>query len=510
MKVLSDKLLYLRKSRQDDPRETVEEVLAKHEIQLQEYCEREFGGRIPPENIYREVVSGESIAAREKIQQVLARIEDPQISGVVVTEPTRLSRGDLDDCGQIVKAFRFSRTLVHTMSMTYDLEKKMERKFFQDELLRGNDFLEFIKERLWFGRIAAAKRGAYVNKSAPFGYDRVKKGKEWTLEPNENADAVRMIFRWFVEDGLTGGEIARELNTRGVKTATGIKWNRDKIIQLVSNKHYTGKIVYNYRQTVQTLEDGEIVKKRRAAASEEDVIESQGLHVALIDMETWEKAQKRNAVPKVKTDTTLQNPLAGILRCAGCGRVMRRQLYPHSATRFICRSAPTCYKSAPMEDVIAATIYALEHSELPDLQTKLDNGDGDARKIQERMLAKLEKEMEEYRERKERLFDLLENGTYTPDVFDERSAKLRAKMDECQAAIYRTRSTMPDNVNYEERIATLQDAIDLLKNPNAAATDQNKLLKLIVDRIEYTGAAARFTEAGYGETPFELKVILKL
>ena len=36
-------LMYLRKSRQDDPNETVEEVLAKHETRLQEYALREFG-----------------------------------------------------------------------------------------------------------------------------------------------------------------------------------------------------------------------------------------------------------------------------------------------------------------------------------------------------------------------------------------------------------------------------------------------------------------------------------
>jgi NAD(P)-dependent dehydrogenase (short-subunit alcohol dehydrogenase family) len=32
--------------------------------------------------------------------------------------------------------------------ITYDLEKKMERKFFQDELLRGRDYLEYTKEIL--------------------------------------------------------------------------------------------------------------------------------------------------------------------------------------------------------------------------------------------------------------------------------------------------------------------------------------------------------------------------
>ena len=34
-------LMYLRKSRQDDPNETVEEVLAKHEAILQEWARRE-------------------------------------------------------------------------------------------------------------------------------------------------------------------------------------------------------------------------------------------------------------------------------------------------------------------------------------------------------------------------------------------------------------------------------------------------------------------------------------
>ena len=60
-------ILYLRKSRQDDPNETVEEVLAKHEIQLQEWAEKELGHRIPEEYIYREIVSGERISDRKEM-----------------------------------------------------------------------------------------------------------------------------------------------------------------------------------------------------------------------------------------------------------------------------------------------------------------------------------------------------------------------------------------------------------------------------------------------------------
>lgn len=509
MKILHDKLMYLRKSRQDDARETVEELLAKHEIQLQEQCEREYGGRIPPENIYRDLGSGESIDARENIKKVLSRLEDPKITGVYVTDPTRLSRGDLDDCDRIIKAFRFSSTLVHTQTGTFDLQIQRERRYFQDALLRGNDYLEFTKEKLWFGRVAAAKRGAYIGRLAPFGYDRVKKGKEWSLEPNGDADVVRLMYKWYVE-GLGGGEIARELNARGIKTGTGIKWDRDKVVQLLQNKHYTGMIVYNARQTVQLLEDGQVVKKRCRKTPSEDIIEAKGLHEAIIDMETWEKAQARLSAPKVRHDTTLQNPFAGLIFCAGCGRVMRRQIYKHSADRLCCRSAPHCYKSAPFDDVIAAAVYALEHSELPKLQAKLENGDGDARKIQERMLVKLEKEMEGHLAKLERLHELLEDRTYTPAVFEERRAKLQVKMDACQAAIYQARSTMPDQVDFQEKIVALQDVVALMKDPEASAADQNKFLKTIVDRIEYKGPAPGLAEAGWGVTPFTLEVFLRL
>ena len=206
-------IIYLRKSRQDDPRETVEEVLEKHETMLQEYAVREFGHKIPEKNIYREVVSGESISEREEIQKVLDRITDPDIKGVLVVEPSRLSRGDLTDCGHLIDALRYSKTEVVTPYMTYNLENKMERKFFQDELLRGNDYLEYTKEILWRGRVAAAKRGCYATGGpAPFGYKKIKDGKDWTLEVvPEDAEIVKLMFDWYARGGLSKGAIARKL-----------------------------------------------------------------------------------------------------------------------------------------------------------------------------------------------------------------------------------------------------------------------------------------------------------
>ena len=117
-------IIYLRKSRADNQDESVEEILAKHEQMLQELAERELGGRIPEHCIFREVVSGETIDERPEMKKVLSLIENPAIKMVLVVEPQRLSRGDLEDCGRVVNAFRYSKTKVMTTMMTYDLINK--------------------------------------------------------------------------------------------------------------------------------------------------------------------------------------------------------------------------------------------------------------------------------------------------------------------------------------------------------------------------------------------------
>ena len=507
-------IIYLRKSRQDDPTETIEEVLAKHETMLQEYAERELGGRIPAENIYREVVSGESIDDRVEIKKVLARIEDPSVQGVLVIEPQRLSRGDLEDCGRLINAFRYSHTKVGTPMMMYDLEKKMERKFFQDELLRGRDYLEYTKEILLRGRVAAVKRGCYIGNQPPYGYRKIKIGKDHTLEIIEaEADVVRMVFDWYVREDLTPFRIAQRLNSMGIKAPRGEKWVKSTIRVILRNQHYIGKVVFNRIKYTPVMEQGEVVMKR-LAQPEEEVIIAEGKHPAIIDLETWEAAQKlvaRN--PRVKHTHDLKNPLSGILTCAKCGRAMYVHPYKQAVDRYECRTKPRCYKSVKVDELMDAVIFALDESELPALEQKVKNDDGNARKIQERLLAKLEKQMQEYREQEETQYELLETKKYTQELFDRRNAALRQKMDDCQKQIQQAKATMPQNVDYAERVIAMEHAIEMLKDPDASAIEKNKVLKAIVDRIEYTGVPSEHTDREgkrKGINPFTIHVSLRL
>lgn len=508
-------LMYLRKSRQDDPNETVEEVLAKHETQLQEWAERELGHRIPAADIYREVISAESIDDREEVKKVLARIEDPAVAGVLVKDPQRLSRGDLEDCGRLINSLRFTHTLVATPIMTYDLERKMERRFFQDELLRGRDYYEYAREVMWQGRVAAHKRGCFLGNHAPYGYDKVKKGKDYTLEPNENADVVRMIFDLYANKGMTPGCIAQQLTKMEIKPPRSDQWHKDTVRKMLRNVHYNGQVAFNQVKITPVLEFGEI-KKKRLAQPDDEIILAPGKHDAIIDPGTWKRAQERIAVnPRVNHNKALRNPLSGVLFCSKCGKTMHVHPYKTAQDRFECRQKPRCYKSVAEADVMNAVIYALENAELPALRLKVKNDDGNARKIQERLLAKLEKQLEEYQNQEETQYELLETGKYTQDLFDRRNAKLREKMTECQAAIYKAKTTMPANVDYAERVVALETAIAALKNRELTPREQNMALKAIVAKIVFTGsqsidpAMRRGVKQG-GENPFTLEFTLRL
>lgn len=507
-------LIYLRKSRQDNPDETVEEVLAKHETMLQEYAEKELGGRIPEDNIYREVVSGESIDDRVEIKKVLARLEDPHVKGVLVVEPSRLSRGDLSDCAKIIDAFRFTYSLIATPMMTYDLEKKMERKFFQDELLRGNDYLEYTKEILFRGRVAAVKRGCFIGNYAPYGYKKVKRGKDHTLEIIEDeAAVVRMIFDLYINEGLTPFRIAQRINKLGVSAPRGSKWVKDTVRVILRNQHYEGKVVFNKIKETTVVENGERVVKRLAQPPEEVII-AEGKHTGIISKETWEAAQRlvaRN--PRVRHTYALKNPFSGMLVCGKCGLALYQHPYKHAEDRYECRTRPRCYMSTKVSEIEAAVLTVLEEAELPALKLKVKNGDGNSLKIKQRQLAKLEAQMAEFVEQEERQFDLLETGKYSQELFDRRNAVLRDKMEACQKQLYQVKSTMPKSIDYSERVVALQAAIDMLKDPEATPAEKNKVLGAIVDKLVFKGSPMiDKSKKGYKKNAnkFTIEAFLKL
>lgn len=482
-------IMYLRKSRQDNPTETVEEVLEKHEGILQEWAEKNLGGRIPEHGIYREIVSGETISERPQMMAVLDQLENPKLKAVLVVEPQRLSRGDLEDCGKVVNAFRYSNTEVVTPTMAYDLTNKMQRKFFEQELMRGNDFLEYTKEILLRGRIASVKRGCYIGNTPPFGYDKiVDEDGDNTLKPNADAQAVQMAFDLYVNQGKTYLQIARYFDSIGIKPYRSTIWEKSSIRSMLQNKHYIGKVIFGAHRTEKSYENGQLVKRRSRPVEDSDqIVIANGKHPAIIPMELFEAAQeKMDNNPRAKWDAPLKNPLAGLIACSKCGKLMAQHPYPHARTRIECRNRNGCgTKSTYLDDVVEATAYAMETVHLPELEALLKNGEGQAASIQRRQLEKMGKELIDLELRESRLLDFLESGTYTEDMFLKRSKLLHIQMENLKSKIFECKQNIPKEIDYQDKIVKLKKAIDALRNDAVSVEVKNKLLKAIVKRIDY-------------------------
>lgn len=329
-------IVYLRKSREDmiDGRyASDEETLSRHEEQLQTWAKNTLGYEIPQEYIFKEVGSGEKIKSRPVFQKVLSMVEKEDIDGVLVVNCSRLSRGDLTDCGHIIKTFEITKTLVLTPPKIYNLQDKHDKRYFKDELLRGNDYLEQAKELLANGRHWSTAQGKFVGSSAPYGYDRVtckemKVGDErgFTLRPNDNAQYVRMVFDMY-NDGIGFHRIATHLNEIGAPHPDNKMWDHCRVRNILKVSTYCGLLTWGKVTKKERISDGEVYEYR---AENKDYPIYKGLHTAIISEDVFNRAQARlkgSGETPTRREYDTKNPLASVLKCGVCGRAMGRNPY---------------------------------------------------------------------------------------------------------------------------------------------------------------------------------------
>ena len=488
-------LVYLRKSRSDDPLLSVEEVLSKHEAILDEWCEKNLGGKVPEENKYREVVSGETIADRPKIQEILKKMESPKIKGVIIVEVQRLSRGDLEDAGRIIKLFRFTNTLAVTPQKTYDLRDEYDRDAFERELKRGNEVLEYTKKIMHRGTLLSVSQGNYVGSRPPYGYDKIwimeGKRKCPTLAINEEeANVVRMIFDLYVNKDMGRPSIAKHLDSLGIKPPKGDRWSPSALKDLLENVHYLGKIKWNWRKTVTVVEDGEIKKTAPKSKIGEYLI-YEGKHDAIISEELFNAAlEKQGRNHRAKPDTKVRNPFASLLYCQ-CGRAMSFRTYKYNdgKPRLICNDHDHCHTGSCTYDEFQDAIVNILKQCIADFEIRVNSDNGDSIKLHEKLLKSLEKKMQELEAKEIAQWEAQSN----PDpsqrmpahIFAVLNEKLLKEKEEVKEAMCNARKSMPEPVDYQAKIYRFTEALNALLDPNVDAELKNKLLKDCIERIDY-------------------------
>lgn len=184
-----------------------------------------------------EGVSGAK-ARRPALDSLMTKIKAGEVDVVVVTKLDRIGRsmrhlaallGDLDDLG--VRLVSVSEAFDSTTAAGR-LQRNMLASFAEFER-------EQIRDRLHTGRDAVLRRGKYVATNAPFGYRIETDGNERRLviDPVE-AETMRLAIDLFVNQRMTTGQVAAELNARGMKPRRAPRWYGHALRIMLRNAHH--------------------------------------------------------------------------------------------------------------------------------------------------------------------------------------------------------------------------------------------------------------------------------
>jgi site-specific DNA recombinase len=521
--------IYLRKSRADMEAEShgEGETLERHRkalISLAKKRNLEIGA------IYEEIVSGDTIASRPVMQQLLAEVEQGLWEGVLVMEVERLARGDTVDQGIVAQTFKYSATQIITPMKTYNTLNEFDEEYFEFGLFMSRREYKTINRRLQSGRKASAQEGKFIGSIAPYGYRKYKlKGdKGHSLEIiDEQAEIVRFIFDLYtvgVPDSngdmkrLGTQAVARHLNSIGIPPIRHDYWQKETIKDIITNPTYAGMIRWGYRKQVKKMLNGKLVKSR-PYTNDENCVCVEGRHEAIISPETYNLAQtflKDNPAMPNGYKNELKSPLAGLIVCKLCGRKMVYRKAPNDKKKayLVCHNKECKNVSAPFDLVEEKVLDILREWLASHLVATSDANQKERKKIAsvEMTLDKLETQLEKLKVQLARVYEGYETGIYDSDAFVKRSRDITQKTDETNAEIKRQKDILLKLKKASKELgATLPKAQKVMELYDTLPTPQqkNELLKEVVDKIEYyKGKSAMYR--GVEPDCFELDFYPKL
>jgi site-specific DNA recombinase len=244
---------------------------------------------------------------RPALKRLIADIQAGTIDCVVVYKVDRLSRS-LRDFAKLMDVFDKQGISFVSVTQQFNTTTSLGRLTLNILLSFAQFEREIISERTRDKQVAARKRGKWTGGHLILGYDLDPGGGKLIINPQE-AERVREMFRQYLE-GASVLDIVRRCDRQGWRNKQwttqdgklygGSPLRRGHIYNLLSNIVYSGR----FRVGDETVG---------------------GEHEAIIDLETFERAQarlKQTAVtpsaPRTKTDSLLR----GLLYCSCCGAGM--------------------------------------------------------------------------------------------------------------------------------------------------------------------------------------------
>lgn len=189
------------------------------------------------------------------------------------------------------------------------------------------------------------QNGEFVGSFAPYGYAIDPDNKNHLIIDPETAPIVREIFKMY-SNGKSYRAIVIELNDRNIPSPSKYKqlsgsnfvskncqnshcnglWTLSTITKILHDEMYTGTLVQGKSHKISYK------NKKRKRVPSEDWIRVPNTHEAIISKEMWQSVQERKqSKQRVKKKTQELSPLSGKVKCAVCGKPMKRGIYYNKA-----------------------------------------------------------------------------------------------------------------------------------------------------------------------------------
>lgn len=454
--------IYLRKSRADLELEAIGkfETLRLHEERLTALAEKK---QLVVFEVFRELVSGDSIASRPEMQRLLEKVRAGVFKGVLVTEVSRLARGDGIDQGTVSQAFRESGTLIITPEKVYDPTSPLDEDFFDFSLFMARQEYKFIRRRMMSAKNQLREQGYWIVSLPPFGYE--KKDKR-TLVPVEPAAS---FVRWAFVQRAAGASyysiFSRAQSEGFLESLTSVK-------RMLTNPAYKG------------------ILKRRGRP---DV---PGVWEPLVSPELWDAVQDAPDRPRIHKSMELKDPLAGLLVCPVCGLGMRRSSNKGQAPEYRHVRPVRCgVSSARVWVVIDALADALK-GVLADDEISVSQS------VELPDLDRLNARLSSLKSQLSRAYEAYESGVYTLEEFASRREDLKTQIADQEKTI-KDAEDLSANAGRTEvfRMSVAEALADLKDWKNQDVEALNLFLKSFIKEIRYN-RPSRYD-------PVDLEVVFK-
>lgn len=290
-----------------------------------------------------EGLSGTKIKNRKQFLRMMADAEQGLFDMVVVKDISRFARNTVD----LLQNIRRLRELgIETQFLTANMTSMGNSEFVLTVFgALAQEESANTSKRVKFGKKINAEKGRVPN--IVFGYDKTI-GEYFNLTINKaEADIVRQIYRWYLNEGHGAAKISYMLNERGIKTKRGCEWSQNAVCRILENELYTGKII-NGKEEVADFLTG-----RRALKSEDEWYVVDRPDLRIISDEDFHEAGRLKAErgKKFKVDKerhSNQHLFSTLIKCKDCGWSFRRSVrtYKNTYVKWVCsghnRGADSC------------------------------------------------------------------------------------------------------------------------------------------------------------------------